>query len=575
MNKKRPTFLGRMVLAYSTLLGALLFILINVAYQYIVDIGEKTAIIQQQQLMERAVSQVDGYFDEMSRMARNVSADNRVVSLFRELQENRGEDNYFETSVFERVNFRSILTSLKGPDSSLCLSVFNQYGEYVSSEPRGIRHSGLSKSLRGGEAAQLMQELLQASTDGLLLYPASDGLTGSDDEYRSATFFYPVTNYYKTEIYGVAEVWQDISILEDTLVLDPSTGITVFLFNEHGDQVLPFDKSFTEINSSQFFTTQAKSEKYGWNIALVQSRERLTEPYRSVTGYLYIFAFGILAIMILMVYLIARQFTNPITELRDKVRGIRVGSIPASLVTVQGTDEIRELSQAFTALLNKLGDSVEYEKKSYLLALQSQMDPHFLFNSLSVISSMGVEAGSEKIVEVCGMLGAMLSYSTSYDTRGITLQDEIDNAKNYLEMMKLRFEYQFSYTIDVDRSLSGISMPKLVLQPILENCFEHGFKQQAPPWEIAIRAYKAGGDWVISISDNGVGFLPESLERLNERVSEYSENLPDNYHEMKLGGLGLVNTIIRMRLSMGGPVTYEIGKNGPAGTIITLRGSLL
>jgi len=164
-----------------------------------------------------------------------------------------------------------------------------------------------------------------------------------------------------------------------------------------------------------------------------------------------------------------------------------------------------------------------------------------------------------------------MRYNASFSNSNVTLGDEIEHAKNYLELMKIRYEDYFCYTIHVNEDLKQMQMPRQVLQPILENCFEHGFKSVPPVWQIEISADLEDGRWYVRISDNGVGFGDMELEELDKKVEEYSKNLPENYHELKIGGLGLINTILRLKLLLGEGVEYQVRKNTPRGTIIVLR----
>jgi sensor histidine kinase YesM len=390
----------------------------------------------------------------------------------------------------------------------------------------------------------------------------------------------------------------------------------------------------------QDYVTRQESATYGWSVALVQSSEQIIRPFQSMVVFLYVGGVLVILVMLLAVYVISRRLSAPLMRLTQRVRGVTLDAMPraggasgggaeaggppaaqaagagegAGGVGASGGDhssgrgggwdgngdgngfgngdgknlltrgaelsEVTELRGAFDAMLRRIRDSISLEQRAYLMALQSQMDPHFLFNSLAVISGMGFEGGNAKVVEACAKLSGMLRYSATYGA-GATIGSELDHARNYLELMKFRFEDQFSYTISADEALLGAPMPRLVLQPVVENCFEHGFAGVDPPWEVRVVASSAeggGGDggaaWRFRIEDNGAGFGAREKSDLWRKVAAFSRDLPANYQEMKLGGLGLANTLVRLRLSMPAGFSFDIQDLSPSGTAVVLEGKV-
>jgi sensor histidine kinase YesM len=140
--------------------------------------------------------------------------------------------------------------------------------------------------------------------------------------------------------------------------------------------------------------------------------------------------------------------------------------------------------------------------------------------------------------------------------------------------MKIRYEDQFEYVIHCDPSLivSDLEFIKLSLQPILENCFQHGFKKVLPIWHIHIYCSGSIDDWTIIIKDNGYGISETSLDALHIRIDEFLSNPSDSIASLKLGGMGLINTLARLKLRYKNNFTYDITNNDPNGTTITLKG---
>lgn len=140
--------------------------------------------------------------------------------------------------------------------------------------------------------------------------------------------------------------------------------------------------------------------------------------------------------------------------------------------------------------------------------------------------------------------------------------------------MKLRYPHKFDYSIHTDPELMGLPMPRLILQPIVENCFEHGFQTMAPPWRVSVDIHREEDLWCIVISDNGCGFDEKKRQQLFAQVDDYMENLDQTVSELQIGGLGLVNTILRLRLAVDDQLVYDIASAKTGGTIITLKGAM-
>lgn len=573
-------FLKKLVVSYSTVILIFILILIGIAYKYIVSVGQQTALISQSQLLQKISTQVEYYLDEMYKMGSQVASDTRIINMFNDLQEDGDETNYFEYSIMDSIDMGSILTSYNAPDYLIWrISVFNQYGDYMS--------DGIDIQNQAGEAADKhlvesfideLQSRAKAEQSGtgktFLLFSQNDFDYSEDDEYTYMTMsmLLPITNYYADETYGIVEIQQNMENFQQFIALDQlGDTATVYLFDQEMNQILPGDNDFDSLDKDQFYITYESVEIYGWNLALAVNRASITEPYHGILGYIILISFVIVISLILAIYIITKRITTPLTNLSKSVRHITLDNVPAELVQDESMDEVRELNTAFTAMMERLTKSLAYEKRAYLLALQSQMDPHFLYNILSIISGMGLESGNNDIVDICGKLSAMMRYNASFDNSNVTLGDEIEHAKNYLELMKVRYEDYFCYSIHVNEHLKQMKMPRQVLQPILENCFEHGFKSVSPVWHIEINADIKDDRWYVMISDNGAGFGDVEVDELNKKVEEYDKNLPDNYHELKIGGLGLINTILRLRLLLGEGIEYQVRKNIPRGTIIILK----
>lgn len=574
IKKIQFSFLKKLVISYSTVMMVLIFVLIGVAYTYIVSVSEQTTAISQKQILQKISSQIESYLDDMYKMGTQISSDARVINKFHQMQEEEIVGNYFDTNIMDSIDIRSIIASYNGPEYTIgWINVFNQYGDYVSD---GIGEDGEWNKVPDRETAErFTEDIIAQKQEGkgrvfLLFLP--DAINYTESRTPTMSLLVPVTNYYENEYYGFVEIQQKMEKFQAFLNLEQYQGnATIFLFDEEGRQILPVGLEFDSLRQEDFYITSEVMNGYGWNLCLMLERSSMKAPYQRILNYMIVAAFFIVVSLVFVIYVMTKKLTSPLLNLSRSVKNLTLDGAPFSFAPDDSVDEVKELNAAFLAMQERLGKSLVYEKRAILLALQSQMDPHFLYNILAVVSGIGLESGNMKIVDICSKISTMIRYNVSLDNRNVTLDDEINNAVNYLELMHIRYEDYFHYHVDIDERLRKMKMPHQVLQPILENCFEHGFKDVSPPWYIEIKGGYVEGRWFISIGDNGGGFGSEELKELKLRVEEYSNKLPENYSKLKIGGLGLVNTILRLQLLLGEEVEYEIKQNIPSGTIIILR----
>ena len=285
---------------------------------------------------------------------------------------------------------------------------------------------------------------------------------------------------------------------------------------------------------------------------------------------------------LLFIAIIIQRTTEPIVQMCEMLTGLQVDKnlqeIP--LVICDETDELRQLNNAFNELIKNLKLSMEKEMASkvneiqcQMYALQTQMNPHFIHNILTIISAMSSTSEYEKIPEICEKLSSMIRYNISSSEDFGNLDGEILHAENYLELMKIRYEDKFQYSMSYVGEIQNCHLPKFIIQPLLENCFAHGFRNKEFPWQINIQIYCTEECWEVQIQDNGCGISPQELENLKlELFKMRSRDVRMLMKEMKIGGLSIKNVYIRLYLTYGNHMLFDIQSN-PNGTCITVGGN--
>ncbi len=223
------------------------------------------------------------------------------------------------------------------------------------------------------------------------------------------------------------------------------------------------------------------------------------------------------------------------------------------------TEEVTSMCQDITSIL----------RYAHMLALQAQMNPHFLYNSLNTIGAMAEEGMTEEVTSMCQDITSILRYISSDKESVSTVEEELEHCSLYLNCMKMRFKDKFTYEFDIDDNLLEMKIPKLCIQLLIENSVKFVSKT-APPWYIRIEGYIDAGQWLISVKDNGPGFDPEVDRHLRSQMDEilkYSR-LPS----LELDGMGILNIFIRFYLLFGHSFLFQFGNLPEGGAFVIVGG---
>ncbi len=321
----------------------------------------------------------------------------------------------------------------------------------------------------------------------------------------------------------------------------------------------------------------------GIRVVLAQDKAALLGPLQFNRNMTILIGILIVAVSLAYNILSSRQLTRPIMELKEKMENTELENLPERLVFESANDEVAALNLSFQRLRQRLTDAVKREISSHSLqmearldSLQAQVNPHFIYNILTVLANKGLETGDQEIVSICDGLASMLRYSTSTTRRSATIAEEIEHVRTYLSLMKTRFEHRLEYSVEVDPGMLEEAIPKIVLQQITENSLTHGFKNSQGAMSVSVRGFIQGSRWIIEVIDNGQGFSAETLASLAERFRSIDAGLarPDARQGFAIGGMGLVNTYARLALFYGPGFLFTLENAPEGGARVTIGAAL-
>lgn len=399
---------------------------------------------------------------------------------------------------------------------------------------------------------------------------------------------------WKGEMIGYVEVSADLSDLVDIFLWQQADGVLVQGIFDDGHQLFrnfQDDIIYADLNQDGMTRVQEHgidrlvvaqySDYLGMTVYVSQDMTLYNQQANALVKNYVLMATGILAVTLAFVTLCSLQLTRSIRKLTRRIRHLPVDSMLAHsdealtvVVTSPRDQEIHKLEATLNHLMIKTRTATmseiamqESAWQARMNALQMQINPHFIYNTLNVISAKGMECGSEEIIDICDQFARMLRYATDLRSKTATLGDELQNARRYLQLVKARYEDQLSYEIDVPEAMNRLILPKLALQPIVENALTHGFAGRTDPREVRILGETDGCLLRLTIRDNGNGFSPDSLQRLRTAFRQMETDFTRMSSE---GGehLGLINTYLRLLHASKGTIRMQL--HNDCGAVITL-----
>ena len=280
---------------------------------------------------------------------------------------------------------------------------------------------------------------------------------------------------------------------------------------------------------------------------------------------------GAVGFSILAAWGISRSIYLPIKKLHDVTATITKNDLQA-LVTHDNIDEITELGMSFNIMIGRIRELLDAKvkeqenlKKSELRALQAQINPHFLYNTLDTIIWMAEAQKTDAVIEIVRNLSSFFRISLSKGMDWITVGEEIERTRSYLTIQKMRYRDIMDYKIEVDESTLDCTVLKLILQPLVENALYHGIKNKRSGGTVTVRAMRKNENEVsLEVEDNGIGFTPEKLAKVQEE-------LEDSSGDIRLeSGFGIDNVNKRIKLYYGKQYGLSIRSEYLVGTCVTL-----
>ncbi|MEW9050823.1 MAG: histidine kinase [Neobacillus sp.] len=325
----------------------------------------------------------------------------------------------------------------------------------------------------------------------------------------------------------------------------------LYIMNEKGVYIYSSNEAeIGTLNKEKWFQSVKKQTQLGKGLEWKDSQfsgvivhEKFSAPYENwyivkripydvlyqgarETAYINILIGLITLIFVIFATLyVSFKITAPVKVLIANMKKVEKGEFEADFDSL-GNDEIGMLGRHFKLMIEKINELIvrEYKleienKSSQLRVLHSQINPHFLYNALQSIGTLALKSGAVKVYSLLTSLSMIMRYSMNMKEDIVSIKAELKHVQSYLSLQKQRFDEQFEFELNVEKEVEEILVPKMILQPIVENCFKHGFDQQLQNANILIDVKLTNDDMVcIIVKDNGTGVTEERLEAIKHEL---------------------------------------------------------
>ena len=391
---------------------------------------------------------------------------------------------------------------------------------------------------------------------------------------------------------GYLEIRQRISrILSAQMAYKSGFGENTYFIDREGRQIFPketgegtvctaaeklgFPEKFTAAGDGRLLCCVPAGRGQFYTVMSIREAD-LFRSVRDQSMTILLITLGTLVLTVLASVLISRRITRPLAEICDQIGEIEIEH-PAPLPEVDSDiREIQTLHTSFSRMQSTLSGHVtkllelqNQEMQSRMLALQAQMNPHFLFNSLQAIQAMADEGMNGEIAEMCQSMAGILRYISSDSAQLVPLEEEIRHTRDYLRCMELRYQGDLVCETELPEEMNPVPVPKLCVQRLAENAIKFTTTQR-PPYRIRIEGEVSEDGYELRIRDNGPGFEQETREALLAQMEEIRRTnmLPS----LKINGMGILHVYIRFVLLYGEQFVFRLENNPEGGACVVIGG---
>lgn len=564
-----------MTISFSVLMVIAVLIFLLIALNYTSNSIYENSINYTSQIIKQVNYDIDSYVDYLRNISSIVSKSSDVSSyLFNEEQseeERKAEKeriiSQFRTILDSRKDIYNIAAVAENGRSLLNVGE-DEFTDYINIREQSWYQAALVPDRDFAISSSHVQNAIQSSYKWVITL--SRALVNYKTGEKEGVFFVDLNYNAISELCNNNNIGNKgyIFILDEkgNIIYHPKQQLMYGgLITENVDEIMSCNENHFSTGDKLY--TISKSDKTGWTVVGAANTSELLKNNKQAQVLYLLVAAALLLGVTAVSSIISREITKPIRQLRDSMSMVEEGQFDKANVAVTAKNEIGSLSKSFNVMTERIHTLMEqnvYEqkqkRKNEMKALQAQINPHFLYNTLDSIIWMSEAGQNEEVVLMTSALARLLRQSISNDKEQVTLAEEIEYVRSYLTIQKMRYKDKLEYSIEVSPEINHIMIIKFALQPLVENAIYHGLKYKETKGNLNIRGYERGKKAYITIADDGIGMDEETLEHIfDETKKEYKSN-----------GVGVPNVQKRLQLYYGSEYGLSYISRKGVGTVVTV-----
>lgn len=581
--KSMQTIRWQLFFRYATIITVVVLLIAAAVYVYVSDILEQKASESLQTVATNISISLDAEFQQMNEEANRVISSVPIKEFF--YTSDPGLDNHPPT----RNYLFSLLFTVSGSSMNHQINIMGENG-------RLIQYGRLFDITRQAPGEVFSRELFVRclAEEGRKDISGVHSNAGGQQVVSLSRAF---GSSFGAAYDSIVEVQQYYSKFEQLISQAVSSAPVARprVYNTYGEQIYPAQPKAeyydavkdspdeygtlhlsAQGNEDSEILSFTRSAQTGWTVVVGQSEREMLRPVTLFRNLVFVVVLLVLLATQIASFFIARQLTQPIQRIQESIAQLNLTALssPGLPGDLGALSELEVLYNAYAEMVERLQASLEdivsirsHEIQARMLALQAQINPHFLYNTITNISVLADMHGREDIVKMCESLSGMLRYTVQDISSPTTVAAEVAHMRQYLYLMECRYPEQIEVAMDIAPEMLAVRVPKLILQPIMENCFKYAFHNR-PPWRIAVKGALEEGHWHISVTDNGVGFDNAVLEWLESKMREEDFHFSDS----EGGQIGLLNIYYRLKILYRQDAVFQIVNHPDGGSTVLIGG---
>lgn len=553
-------------------------------YNTLLTRSESKYIQYTKQLTRQLSSNLDLNMNELDKIITPVYYNDELESILKgddldaKLRSQKVLNGVFFNSIYSRENIYE-------------LELFSVEGESITSV------NTFPISLNQKDEAWFKQTLSKGGKRYIFVTHNKDNTSGSNSSLISMSrAIYDHSN----KIAGVIRVNESRKVIENTLLnIKFDYNSAVLVITDEGDIVYDSDAVFSDefhkntefhntlmnsadssnfiqpIQNEDYSITISKSAFSGFTVILLTPKSEITKDSQIMKDYFSWFFVLYVAAILIISLLFSHKISKPIITIRKLMKSVEQENFNVR-TEVKGKNEIAQLARGFNRMVDKINQLIKNEyrmkilkKEAELNVLQNQINPHFLYNTLTSIKGLfqgetkdsAAHGKSMVAVQMVQALSNLFRYNLDGSSHFVKLTEEIENVKNYIFIQKLRFEDKIQFSFVINEEILDVSILKMTLQPLVENAIIHGMELKRGLGEIIIAADRDDGTIVITITDNGAGMTENKLIEINDSLLQGE----DKQFAQAQKEVGIFNVNARLKYYFGQDYGLQYEHNQPEG----------